>query len=148
MTRRQTRKLSHMAGPRDAGVATVEMLIWAAVAVILLGLAVYVIRAVSASIDVADAAAAAARAASLTHAPAEARTAATAAVTANLGTSGAACHQPRTSFDVSRFHAGGTVTVSITCVVDVADLPLGSLGRHTVHASATAPIDPYTAVGP
>ena len=50
--------------------------------------------------------------------------------------------------DTSHFVAGGTVTVHVTCQVLLSDLSFpGIPGTTVVQASATAPLDPYRAVG-
>ena len=133
---------------RDHGAVTAEMLVWVAVGLLLLGLAVYVIRGVSAAIDVGDAADAAARAASLASTPAQAKTAATAVVAADLTAGNSACHQPTTLIDVSRFRPGGTVAVTVSCVIIATDLPIGGLSNRKVTASASAPLDTYKAIRP
>ena len=138
----------HWLRGRDRGAATAEMLIWVAAAVMLLGLAVYVIRGVSAAIDVGNTAESAARAASLAASPAQAKSAARAVVTADLAAANSACHHTETVVDVSRFRPGGTVTVTVSCVIVVADLPIGGLGSRTVVESASAPIDAYKVIRP
>jgi hypothetical protein len=58
------------------------------------------------------------------------------------------CSGGAVGVDVSRFIPGGSVTVEVTCTVDLSDLSVpGVPGTTTVHASATAPVDPYRSVG-
>jgi len=50
--------------------------------------------------------------------------------------------------DTSRFVAGGSVTVHVTCTVLLSDIAFpGVPGSTVVRASATAPLDPYRSVG-
>ena len=50
--------------------------------------------------------------------------------------------------DTSRFVAGGSVTVDVTCTVLLSDIAFpGVPGSTVVRASATAPLDPYRSVG-
>jgi len=58
------------------------------------------------------------------------------------------CAHVAISTDTSHFVAGGSVTVNVTCNVLLADLGFpGIPGSTVVHASATAPLDPYRSVG-
>jgi Flp pilus assembly protein TadG len=73
-----------------------------------------------------------------------------AAVDAAVGISdrGHTCTNPQIVTDTSQFHPGGYVTVTVTCHVELSDIAVpGMPGSTTVQASATAPIDPYRAVG-
>ncbi len=57
------------------------------------------------------------------------------------------CADPQISTDVSHFHPGGYVTVSVACQVSLSDLSVpGVPGSTTIRASTTAPIDPYRSV--
>lgn len=59
------------------------------------------------------------------------------------------CAHPQISTDVSQFHPGGYVTVSVTCQVSLSDLSApGIPGSTIIRASTTAPIDPYRSVVP
>ena len=58
------------------------------------------------------------------------------------------CSQVYISIDTADFVAGGSVTVHVVCRVLLSDLTVpGMPGSTTVQASATAPLDPYRAVG-
>ena len=58
------------------------------------------------------------------------------------------CAHVAISTDTSHFAAGGSVTVHVACQVLLADLGFpGVPGSTVVHASATAPLDPYRSVG-
>jgi Flp pilus assembly protein TadG len=49
--------------------------------------------------------------------------------------------------DVSNFHPGGAVTVTVTCNVDLSDLSLpGIPGSTQISVTTSAPVDPYRAV--
>ncbi len=58
------------------------------------------------------------------------------------------CGDAQVTTDTSRFAAGGSVTVTVTCQVGLSDLAVPGLpGSTTIRASSTAPIDPYRAIG-
>jgi hypothetical protein len=51
--------------------------------------------------------------------------------------------------DTSDFRPGGSVRVTVSCTVNVADLPLGGLtANRKVSATAISPIDVYRATTP
>jgi Flp pilus assembly protein TadG len=57
------------------------------------------------------------------------------------------CSEESISVNVSNFAPGGSVTVAVSCSVNLSDLSVpGVPGTTTVRASATAPIDPYRSV--
>jgi Flp pilus assembly protein TadG len=52
------------------------------------------------------------------------------------------------SVDVSDFVAGGQITVTVSCVADLADVALSGVpGSLTMTASSTAPVDTYRQLG-
>lgn len=58
------------------------------------------------------------------------------------------CARATISVDTSHFAPGGYVTTHVTCLVLLSDIGFPGLpGSTTVSASATAPLDPYRAVG-
>jgi hypothetical protein len=58
------------------------------------------------------------------------------------------CARVVISVDTGHFVPGGTVTVRVACQVLLSDLAFPGLpGSTVVHASATAPLDPYRSVG-
>ncbi len=58
------------------------------------------------------------------------------------------CAGAQVTTDTSHFYAGGSVSVTVTCVVSLSDLSVpGVPGSETIRATATAPIDPYRAIG-
>jgi hypothetical protein len=134
---------------RDRGAVTVEVLLFGFVTgILLLSFAMVVIRLGSAHIDVGNAAADAARAASLQRSPAQAVTAAQQSATDNLSAGDSACGQVAVAVDTTHFQPGGTVTVAVTCTVNLADLPIPLAPTRVVSARATSPIDAFRAVNP
>ncbi len=138
-------------GNGEAGSVAAEVAIAVPVLVALLVFAgVLVYRGVDARLRLDDVAHEAARAASTTRSPAAATVAAQQTVTASLATAGVVCGQPSVSVDTSDFVPGGTVSVTVSCRLDLSDaaalLAVGS-GR-TVTATATSPLDVYRAVTP
>jgi hypothetical protein len=58
------------------------------------------------------------------------------------------CAHVAITTDTSDFVAGGLVTVHVSCTVLLSDLAFpGVPGSTVVRSSATAPLDPYRAVG-
>jgi len=132
----------------DAGSVAAEVAIAVPVLVALLLFAgVLVARGVQARLRLDNAAHQAARAASLARTPTAARTAAQQTALADLSDAGVDCAQPTVSVDVSDFGPGGTVTVTVSCRLNLADAAklLAITGDHTVTATATSPVDPFRA---
>lgn len=97
---------------------------------------------------VQQAALAGARAASLTDNPGQARSAAQAAVDAALDDAGVSCAAASTSVDVSQFHAGGQVSVTVTCTAALSDLRgTGLPDTPATSATATVPLETYRPLG-
>ena len=93
---------------------------------------------------VQQAAAAAARAAALANTPGQAATDATQEASDTLAQAGISCQSMHPSVDTSQFHAGGQVSVTITCVTNLSDLTVvGFPGHKTLTASASAPLEQY-----
>jgi Flp pilus assembly protein TadG len=93
---------------------------------------------------VQQAAAAAARSAALANTPGQAATDATQEASDTLAQAGISCQSMRPSVDTSQFHAGGQVSVTITCVTNLSDLTVvGFPGHKTLTASATVPLEQY-----
>jgi Flp pilus assembly protein TadG len=101
-----------------------------------------------ARLDVQSAAAAAARAASLQRSATTATTAAWNAAAADLAGRAITCATLDVSVDTSRFTRGGSVTVTVTCQVNLSTLTRtsGIPGQHTAIATSTAPLDTYRQV--
>ncbi|WP_156755871.1 TadE/TadG family type IV pilus assembly protein [Actinokineospora pegani] len=123
----------------ERGSASVEATLVAPILIVILVLAgVVTARGAQARIQLDDVAHQAARAASIqrTHHAAEAAAQAAAADAVD-----AACAGLRVSLDVGRFRPGGTVTVTVSCEVDLT----GPLGRKRLYSRAVEPIDTWRA---
>jgi hypothetical protein len=115
------------------------------VAAVLLG--VLGLRVAVAHIDVAAAASAAARDASLQRTPGAAQAAATNTATVALQDKQLTCNPMQVTPDVSGYAPGGTVTVDITCTIDVSDLVgLAIPTQITVSGTSTQPVDTFRAI--
>jgi Flp pilus assembly protein TadG len=101
-----------------------------------------------ARLDVQSAAASAARAASLQRNATAAFTAAWDAAQADLTGRAITCAYLDVAVDTSRFTRGGSVTVTVTCQVDLSTLTRtsGIPGHYTASATSTSPIDTYRQV--
>jgi Flp pilus assembly protein TadG len=132
----------------DDGSLTVELVVLTPV-LFALALMVLVFGRVSESHQqVVSAAAAGAEFAAVLPDPTTAQ--AGASINAAIDVSGQAhaCVDSQITTDVSAFHPGGYVRVTVQCQVGLADISI--LGTHysrVVGASATAPIDPYRSGG-
>lgn len=129
----------------DRGSATIELtLITPVLVMVLVLIAVVAHRAVDARLRVDAAAHHAARAASLERTAADATRAATDTATAALGPADTSCASLDVITDTSGFRAGGAVTVSVTCSVDLTPAsPLTVSARLDVTARASEPLDLY-----
>jgi Flp pilus assembly protein TadG len=131
----------------ETGAALAELVIVAPLLLLVALLMIFFGRIESAQGDVGAAARAGAEAAVVQGNAAAAQSSASAAVTATLASDQVACPSPTVSTNVTNFVAGGSVTVSVTCVAQLSDVTAPGLpGQKTFSATATAPIDPYTAV--
>jgi Flp pilus assembly protein TadG len=148
MRYRVARRPPHRQG--DRGAVTVEIIgfffpmMLLSITVVAAGLNLSVSR-----LDLESASAAAARAASLQRNPAAATTAAHQAAASNLDGRAITCADLVVQTDTSQFRRGGTVTVTVTCTVRLADLArLNDAIPGSVQASSTsrAPIDTYRRV--
>ncbi|GIH10060.1 hypothetical protein Rhe02_81270 [Rhizocola hellebori] len=128
----------------DNGSVTTEMAVFAVP--VLVALAMFVVfcgRAASAAIDVRAIAGAAARAAADAPSAALAPDAASRAAADMAASMKWACS---TAADTAQFHRGGTVAVSVTCVIQLSDLGIAGLeGTKAVTATAVQPIDTWRA---
>lgn len=96
-----------------------------------------------------DAAGNAARAASLARSSAAAATAARQSATASLSGRGVSCSPDTVTVDLSNWHAGGSVGVTVSCTVQLSDLGDPVLaGTRTISAQAASVIDLYRQVSP
>jgi hypothetical protein len=133
---------------RQAGSAALELTLLAVPLVALLLLIAVFGRLSAARLELASVAGQAARAASVHHDPAAA-TAAAQQLARDALTTGTkpTCRRLSIAVDLSRWYPGGSVTVTLSCRVDLADLaPPGTPRSRTLSAAATAPIDVYRGV--
>lgn len=128
----------------ERGGASLELVLLAPALLALLLLVVAGGRLVQARGDVDAVARDAARAASIARDPAHAAADAERVALERLGTGRAMCPQPSVVTDTSRFSAGGAVTVTVTCSVDLSDVTLlGIPGTNTIEGRATEVVDSY-----
>ncbi|RBY81540.1 pilus assembly protein TadE [Blastococcus sp. TF02A-26] len=133
---------------REQGSVSVELALLAPALLLLLSFAVVAGRTQVAEGAVAEAARAAAREASLAQDAVTAATLADAQADRTLAAQDLRCQSTSVDIDTTGFQAPpgqpGDVTVSITCVVGMADLLAPGLpGAVTVEASFTSPVDAY-----
>lgn len=133
---------------RDQGSITLELAVIAPALLLLLGLLVFAGRTATNAAAVDQAARSAAREASLARDASAALNASNAAAARELDRS--ACASTDVVTDTSGFARplgqDGTVSVTVTCVVAMADLAVPGLpGYRVVTSSATSPLDRYRA---
>lgn len=127
----------------ERGGATVELVFLTPALLVLLVVVVAGVRMVATRGDLDAAAREAARAGSIATSPAAARIVATDAARAALTDRQLHCPAPKVDVDVTRFAPGGTVAVTVSCAVGLADLGIPGLpGERTIESRAVAPIDP------
>ena len=97
---------------------------------------------------VEQAASAAARSAALTNTPGQAQAAAQQEAIDTLSQAGVSCQSMRATVDTSAFHAGGRVSVTVTCVASLADLTVvGFPGQKTLTATSVSPLEQHRQFG-
>jgi len=128
----------------DEGSATAEFAIMVPALVLLALLALLAHHLVAARMGSDTAAHAAARAATLERTPAAAHAAAETAVDEALRTHGVACAEYDLVLDTAGLSPGATVTATVSCTADLAQLTgLGLPGTTTVDGDATSVVDTY-----
>lgn len=136
-----------MSRRRERGAVSLELAVITPAILLIFVLVAFAGRMATANGTVEQAAADAARAASLSQGPSAAQQAAQDTAAAALSNSGLQCLSLSVNADTSGFATApgqqANVTVTITCPVRLADLPLPGLGSRTVTASAVSPIDTY-----
>jgi len=133
---------------RDDGSLTVELVVLTPVLFMLALTAVIFGRVSESHQQVVNAATAGAETAAILPDPASAQSDAAIDAAVDVGGQANRCIHLQVSTDVSHFDASGYVTVTVQCVVGLADVSVpGVPGSMTVRASARAPIDPYRSVG-
>ena len=121
-----------------------ELVILAPLLVLLLLFVVALGRLAAARIDVDGAAAQAARAASIARSPAAAAQAAQETATSALAGQGVTCGDLSVSVDTAGFVPGGSVAVTVSCSVGLADLVgLRLPSTETLSGTAVEPLDLY-----
>jgi len=86
----------------------------------------------------------AARAGTIARSPGDARRGAFEAAKARLHGGGVGCRALTVDVNTAGFRAGGDVSTTVTCVVDLGDLTLlGVPGTRSVRATAVEPIDTF-----
>ena len=131
----------------EQGSVTVELVLVTPLLILFLLFVVALGRLATSRIDVSGAAAQAARAASIARDPTDATSAAQQTATAALADDHVTCANFAVATDTAGFAAGGTVSVTITCHVDLADLAGLRLPASTaVTGTAVSSIDTYRQV--
>ncbi len=136
------------AGTAERGSVSVELALLAPALLLLASLAVFAGRSQVAEGAVAEAARAAAREASLARDGGTAAALAGAQAERTLAAQDLRCQTTSVDVDTAGFAAppgqGGDVTVTVACVVGMADLLAPGLpGSVTVEAAFTSPVDAY-----
>ena len=128
----------------DRGSVTSEMvLITPLLVMLLVFVAVVVHRGVDARLRINDVAHQAARAASLEHAGARAASQARSTATIALASAGVTCQSVAVDIATASLRPGGTVTVTVSCDVDLGDALMLGAGQKRLSATAIEPVDTY-----
>jgi len=132
----------------ERGSMTLEMVIVAPALLLILAVVIFAGRVVLAGQSVEQAAADAARTASLARTAPAAQAAADTAARNSLARQGLRCSSTTVNVDTAGFSippgTPATITATITCIVDTADLSApGIPGSRTVTAHAASPLDIY-----
>lgn len=131
----------------DRGAATTELVLLTPVLIVALLFVVALGRIASARQDVDAAARDAARAAANARTLRAAQSDGEAAAKAALHDGGVNCRRLTVDVGTDDFRAGGTVTATVSCTVDLADLAgLRVPASRTITASFAAPVDQYRGV--
>lgn len=130
---------------RERGSATAELVLLTPLLILFVLFLAGLGRLAHARALVGDAAAQAARAATLQYlSPGQAAAAAQQTATDALASAGVACASQNTSVDTGDDRPGGTITVTLTCRVDLSTVTAaGFPGSTTLTATFTSPIDTY-----
>jgi hypothetical protein len=131
----------------DRGSESVELAILLPVAVLVIAMLVIGARIALAGSSISGVAGIAARDASLARSGATAQQMATASATDALTSRHLHCADIQVAVDISGFvlapGSAASVTVDVTCTVDLSDVGVPGLpGSRTLHDSATSPLDP------
>lgn len=133
----------------ERGSATLELTLLTPVLLLMLVFLVFLGRLGQARNDVDRAAREAARAASLARQPEEAQAAGVDAAHATLLPGAVSCSRMAVTVETTGFAAGGAVSATVDCTVELADVAgLGVPGATTLSASFREPLDVYRGVRP
>ena len=144
------RRWRRVAASGDAGSSTAEMALLTPVLVMVLLFVVLCGRLVAAQMDLDTAASSGARSGSIARTDAAAKAEAERTARDTLAARGVTCQQATVTVMTNGLRPGSAVTVTVSCVVPLADLLLlGVPGSRTVSATATSPVDQWrgTALG-
>jgi len=131
----------------ECGSLTVEVVLLTPVLAILAMFMVFCGRVTLARQQVVSAARAGAESSTVAASPSDAEWAANATAVVGYEYRDHTCEKASVLTDVSQFHPGGSVVVTVDCLVNLSDLSLPGIPRSvTVQASVTGPIDPYRSV--
>lgn len=133
---------------RERGSAAIEAVIGVPAFMLFVGLIIFAGRVAIAQQAVESAAAAAARSASIARTQTQAQHDAAATTAGSLREQDVNCASQRVTVDTTGFASPAgtpaTVTATVTCVVDLADLAVpGVPGTRTVSVTMSSPIDTY-----
>ena len=133
----------------ERGLATVELVLLTPLALVVLAFLVIAGRLSTTTADVTASSRDAARAASLAQTYDEGLAAATETARASLATQDVTCRDLLvTGGDPSTFVAGGEITITVSCDINLADVALpGIPGTRTVASTSTEVIDRFRGVG-
>lgn len=133
---------------RDAGSASLELVLLTPLLLLLLLFVVLGGRYAQARADVDAAARDAARAGSISREPDSAKTNAIDAARSRLTEGGVTCRTLDVVLDTADFRAGGSVAATVTCTIDLSDLTgLKVPTSRTISATFSEPIDAYRRTG-
>ncbi len=128
----------------ERGAAATELVLVTPLLLLLLVFATLAGRLAGARGDLVGAARDAARAASIQRSAVAAGPAAQAAAQATLADQGFSCASVIVTTDIDAFRRGGTVSVEVSCDVDLSDLsPLPLPGSQTLSAGAVEVVDQF-----
>ena len=131
----------------ETGAVATELVLLTPLLIVLLLFVVALGRLAGAHINVDGAAAQAARAASIASTPSGASFAAHETATAALGSDHVTCAALHVAVDTAGFAPGGSVTVSVSCAVSLADLTGLHLPASTqITSTASSVVDTYRAL--
>jgi Flp pilus assembly protein TadG len=131
-------------GQDESGSVATELVILTPLLIVLVLFVVALGRLTSARLNLDGAAAQAARAASLARDPGTATETAQQTAVAALGSDGVACFNLNVNTDTANFVPGGSVSVTVTCTVGLADLVgLRMPASQTMSSTSSSVIDTY-----